>query len=83
MRTSRGAHYGLASFTGIIIRPRQNGKDREVAAMESDRERGGDYKGEFLARSRVLALIVAVGSIALVVLVLVLPLTMEHTFEGA
>lgn len=51
--------------------------------MESDRERGGDYQGEFLARSRVLALIVAVGSIALVVLVLVLPLTMEHAFEGA
>ncbi len=30
-----------------------------------------------------LALIVAVGSIALVALILILPLTMEHTLEGA
>ncbi len=38
---------------------------------------------EFVARSRVLAQIVAIGSIALVILVLVLPFTMEHALEGA
>lgn len=37
---------------------------------------------EFISRSRVLALIVAIGSIALVALVLVLPFTMEHALEG-
>ncbi len=45
----------------------------------------GGQKGnsaEFISRSRVLALIVAVGSIALVALVLVLPFTMEHALEG-
>ncbi len=50
---------------------------------ESDRGMQDTYLEEFVARSRVLALIVAVGSIALVALLLILPFTMEHTLEGA
>lgn len=51
--------------------------------MTSGSERRDGYPRELLARGRVLALIVAAGSVALVVLVLLLPLTMGHAFEGA
>ncbi|MEE9164148.1 MAG: MarR family transcriptional regulator [Thermoplasmata archaeon] len=51
--------------------------------MTSRSERRDGYPGEFLARGRVLALIVAAGSVALVALILLLPLTMGHPFEGA
>ncbi|MFQ6012180.1 MAG: helix-turn-helix transcriptional regulator [Thermoplasmata archaeon] len=51
--------------------------------MTPNLERGRGDLGEVLARGRVLALIVAAGSIALVGLLLLLPLTMEHAFEGA
>lgn len=51
--------------------------------MPSDLEKGNRYAGEFLARGRVLALVVAGGAVALVVLVLLLPLTMGHALEGA
>ncbi len=51
--------------------------------MIFDPEEGQGYLNEFLARGRVLALIVAGGSVALVALVLILPFTMGHAFEGA
>lgn len=38
---------------------------------------------EFVARSRVLAIVVLAGSVALVALLLILPFTMEHALEGA
>lgn len=50
--------------------------------MTSDSGRGDGNPGEFLARGRTLALIVAAGSIALVALILLLPVTMGHPFEG-
>ncbi len=49
----------------------------------SDGQMGGRSPEEFIARSRVLALIVMIGSIGLVVLLLILPFTMEHALEGA
>lgn len=51
--------------------------------MVSDAEGRPGYPDEFLARGRVLALIVAAGAVALVVLLLLLPFTMGHAFEGA
>lgn len=51
--------------------------------MDSGRERERTYPAEFVARSRVLALIVLAGSVALVALLLILPFTMEHSLEGA
>ncbi len=51
--------------------------------MTSGSERRDGYPGELLARGRVLALIVAAGSVALVALILLLPFTMGHAFEGA
>ncbi len=41
------------------------------------------YPEDFIARSRSLARIVAVGSAVLVVLLLLLPFTMEHALQGA
>ncbi len=51
--------------------------------MISGPKEGQGYLNEFLARGRVLAFIVAGGSVALVILVLILPFTMGHAFEGA
>lgn len=49
--------------------------------MSPSRGRTGSPE-EFIAKSRMLALAVLVGSVALVVLLLLLPFTMEHTLEG-
>jgi uncharacterized membrane protein len=58
-------------------------RPKETTPLTFGPEEEQGYPNEFLARGRVLALIVAGGSIALVVLVLVLPFTMGHAFEGA
>lgn len=51
--------------------------------MNAGPREGVSRRDEFIGRSRVLALIVVMGSVALVALVLVLPFTMQHPFEGA
>jgi uncharacterized membrane protein len=51
--------------------------------MDSERDGERVHPSEFVARSRVLALIVLVGSVALVSLLLILPFTMAHALEGA
>ncbi len=47
-----------------------------------EKARGGPPR-ELVARSRVLALVVTAGSLALVAIILALPFTMEHALEGA
>lgn len=52
-------------------------------AGERPEARGALSREELFVRGRTLALVVTVGSMALLALLLALPLTMEHTFEGA
>jgi uncharacterized membrane protein len=51
--------------------------------VDSSRDEERVHPAEFVARSRVLALVVLAGSVALVALLLILPFTMEHSLEGA
>jgi hypothetical protein len=68
---------------GQLLDPVWGWKIEETIQVSSNPEERQGTPYEFLARGRVLALIVAGGSVAIVVLLLLLPFTMGHAFEGA